>query len=414
MRSAGTWTRIVSAGFVLAMMMVVAPVSQAQQRGGAAAGRTAGEANKNVQVLKDLPADQLNPTMRFFAYSLGVGCNFCHVQGDFPNDDKQEKKTARAMIAMVMAINKDNFKGTTEVTCYTCHRGANEPTPVQPGESTKIVPGGTPPAPPAGEGRGAPGAARGGGEAPAAAAPALPTVDAILAKYVQALGGEQALRKVTSRTLTGTRDTAARNDQDDPWAQGTFELYGKAPNLTVLIMHSSTGQTTATGFDGSSAWTQNANGGVVEANGTALARAQRAANFYEPLELKQAYTGMNVRGIRKVGDRDAYLVVANPDGDTAERLYFDTQSGLLLRRVLAFQNMVANVPIQTDYLDYKEAGGVKYPSTIKTADLTNNPAYTVLRVTKADFSTAVDASKFTKPAARPQGGRGGGGRGGAQ
>jgi photosynthetic reaction center cytochrome c subunit len=335
-----------------------------------------------------------------------VGCQFCHVQGDFPSDDKEEKKTARAMMTMVMAINKDNFNARTEVTCYTCHRGANEPAPLQPGESTKIVPGGTPPAPPAGEGRG--GAGRGGAAAAAEpAAPVLPTVDAILAKYVQALGGEQALRKITNRTMTGERDTAARNDQDEPWAKGTFESYEKAPNLTVLMIHASNGQTTATGFDGSSAWTQNANGSVTEADGTALARMKRMANFYEPLELKQEFTRTNVRGIQKVGDRDAYVVVGNPAGDSADRLYFDTQSGLLLRRVVALQNMVANVPITTDYLDYREANGVKYPSTIKIADVTSNPVYTVLRITKADFSAPVDASKFTKPASRPQAGRGG-------
>ena len=40
-------------------------------------------------------------------------------------------------------------------------------------------------------------------EAPKAA-PALPSVDDVLAKYVQALGGEQALRKVTSRLITAT------------------------------------------------------------------------------------------------------------------------------------------------------------------------------------------------------------------
>src|SRR4051812_13715299 len=188
-----------SIGLIISVAMLAAvPVTMsAQQRGGAAAaGKTAGEVGKNVQVLKDLPADQLNPTMRFFAYSLGVECAFCHALPDQSSDAKPTKTIARAMIKMVMDINKNNFNGHTEVTCFTCHRGTQDPTIAPVIESTKIVPGGTAPPP-------APAAGRGGrgGAAAAEAEPALPSADAIAAKYIQALGGEQALRKITSRTI---------------------------------------------------------------------------------------------------------------------------------------------------------------------------------------------------------------------
>ena len=103
---------------------------------------------------------------------------------------------------------------------------------------------------------------------------------------------------------------------------------------------------------------------------------------------------------------------ANPAEGSQERLYFDTQSGLLLRRSVRFQNPVVSVPITTDYQDYREANGVKYPATVKMANVTTNPVSTVLRINKVDFTTAVDASKFTKPASvqRGRGGRGGAGR----
>ena len=61
--------------------------------------------------------------MQFIAASLGVECDFCHVQGKFDSDDKPAKKTARNMIAMTLAINKNSFNSRKEVTCYTCHRG---------------------------------------------------------------------------------------------------------------------------------------------------------------------------------------------------------------------------------------------------------------------------------------------------
>src|SRR5256885_11505816 len=86
---------------------------------------------KNVQVLKGLPADQLFPAMQFITASLGVDCEHCHVREGremkFDKDDKKPKVTARKMIQMMFAVNKDNFEGKREVTCYSCHRGAADP-----------------------------------------------------------------------------------------------------------------------------------------------------------------------------------------------------------------------------------------------------------------------------------------------
>ncbi|MGI8467339.1 MAG: photosynthetic reaction center cytochrome c subunit family protein, partial [Pyrinomonadaceae bacterium] len=56
---------------------------------------TAGQHFKNIKVLNDMPADQLGKVMNIMSASLGVNCNFCHVEGDFAKDDKEEKQTAR-------------------------------------------------------------------------------------------------------------------------------------------------------------------------------------------------------------------------------------------------------------------------------------------------------------------------------
>ena len=85
--------------------------------------KTAVEVFKNIQVLKDIPASELIPSMRYIAASLGVGCDYCHQADHFDNDDKPTKQRARNMMKMMFAINQDNFNGKREVTCYTCHRG---------------------------------------------------------------------------------------------------------------------------------------------------------------------------------------------------------------------------------------------------------------------------------------------------
>src|ERR1700686_5804535 len=138
---------------VIAIFGFVMGAARAQSSGGAgAAAQTAAvapvpkkaeEQFKNIQVLKGVPAEQIFPTMQFITASLGVECEFCHVEGAFEKDDKKPKQTARKMMEMMFAINKENFEGHREVTCYSCHRGSANPvgTPLVMAEETKMAMG---------------------------------------------------------------------------------------------------------------------------------------------------------------------------------------------------------------------------------------------------------------------------------
>jgi len=85
----------------LATFVVTLGIAHAQT----AEPKTAEQVFQNITALKGTPADQLQPAMQFIAASLGVDCNFCHVQGKMEADDKPAKKTAREMIAMQTEIN---------------------------------------------------------------------------------------------------------------------------------------------------------------------------------------------------------------------------------------------------------------------------------------------------------------------
>lgn len=89
--------------------------------------QTASVRFKNVQILKDLPASQFLDAMRSFSMSLGVDCEYCHVQNNFAADDKPAKGMARKMLTMAHSINDSTFGGKMVVRCYTCHRGQAEP-----------------------------------------------------------------------------------------------------------------------------------------------------------------------------------------------------------------------------------------------------------------------------------------------
>lgn len=84
----------------------------------------------NLQVLpKTTTMAELKPIMVGVATAMGQKCSFCHVKDDFASDEKEHKKAARGMFKMVQAINTQffSYEGAPQVTCYTCHRGAEEP-----------------------------------------------------------------------------------------------------------------------------------------------------------------------------------------------------------------------------------------------------------------------------------------------
>ncbi len=384
-------------------MLSAAMFAPAQQ---GTAGKTAGQQYKNVQILKDIPAAQFIPTMRFVAAALGVECEYCHM--GTRSEDTPNKQTARKMMTMMLALNKQSFEGRLEVTCFTCHKGTHDPVnnPAPTGQYSASGPTFYKPiAPPVGAtDEPMSQAYQTALKEEQAARSAMPKAEDILAKYVTALGGEQALRKVTSRVVTSTTELSPNVRGAGPTVHAQQIQYFKAPNLYSTTLQGFGGPQTAKGFDGTDAWTQNANGSVTQAAGTELARAKRSADLYESVNLKQSYTRLIARGIDKVRDHDAYVVIGVPAGDNPERLYFDKETGLLLRKSTYDTTALGRYTVQTDYDHYRDAGGVKFPFLISTVSV--SPADTiVVHVEKVDNNAAIDAGKLTKPASKPVAGR---------
>ncbi|MBZ5661317.1 MAG: photosynthetic reaction center cytochrome c subunit [Acidobacteriia bacterium] len=346
--------------------------------------KTAKQQFKNILVLKTLPANQLVPAMHLIEGDLGVTCGYCHVVDKWEKDDVPQKKTARKMMTMMLALNKNNFEGKQMVTCYTCHHGSPDPVSTLPLPPTSVTfPKYDPEWHPA--------------------KPNFPPADQIFDNYIQALGGEQALRKVTSRVITAARTIpAGPGGTSEVPARG--QIYLKAPNLRLSVA-STDKATIQDGFDGAVAWTQNARGEVNPLSPAEQPRAKRNANFYEPLELKGEYEKLEVRAVEKVNNRDAYVVVGTPAGESPETLYFDTQSGLLVKKITTLPNVVGASPYEVEYDDYRDtSSGVKFPFLIRS--IPANPlsavvSRTTIRVEKVDDNVPIDDSKFVKPQSKP-------------
>ena len=81
---------------------------------------------KNIQVFKGVPAGRIATAMAGISTSLGVRCNYCHVDDDYASDAKDAKKTAREMIQMRSEI-ASKFSMPNTFGCFTCHHGHQTP-----------------------------------------------------------------------------------------------------------------------------------------------------------------------------------------------------------------------------------------------------------------------------------------------
>jgi photosynthetic reaction center cytochrome c subunit len=339
-----------------------------------AAPKLAEEQFKNIKVLKGVPADQIFPSMQFITASLGVECEYCHVREGqkmvFDKDDKKTKVTARKMMEMMFAINKDNFEGHREVTCYSCHRGAADPVgiPLVATEDAK------PEAEPA--------------KAPGDAKPVLPPADQLLDKYLAAVGGQAALQKVTSRVEKGKIDAGGH--------QLPIEVFAKAPDKRLSITHLPNGES-ITAFDGKQGWLGNP-GRTQMMSAAENAAARIDADLYFPANVKNLYAKFTVVPGEKIDGHDTYLVIGRNEGQPPLRLYFDQQSGLLLRLVRYAETALGRMPTQIDYADYRDADGVKIPYRWTLARPGNR--FTI-QIDDVKQNVPVDDAKFAPPPPPP-------------
>jgi photosynthetic reaction center cytochrome c subunit len=344
----------------------------------------ASEVYKNLKVLGATPSDSLNQGMHLISGELGVDCEYCHADHmRWELDEKKTKDTARDMMTMMMEINRRYFKGERVVTCYTCHQG--KPIPV----STVALPIGDyfkEPGP----------------------APALPAPEQLISKYIAAIGGEQNIRKITTRVITATQDLPTGPGGSIP-SPGTVEIFEKAPNL-VLRIAKTKDITQLSGADSKGPWVQDGRGRVnAPAIDVERVRETRNADFYDALDILKEYPMLKTEGIEKVNGADAYVVLGEATEGLPMRMYFDVKTGLLVRRRTETPTHSGMSPFQVDYLDYRDAGhGVKYPYRIH-----NEPAgprteivtHSTIRISKIQENVALDDAKFNRPPSVDRGGK---------
>src|SRR5437773_2784869 len=376
------------ARLVLSCLFVAAVFAQARPAGQEAAAQKpqiSEEAFKNIKVLRGIPVKEFMNTMGFFAASLSLNCTDCHGSAsasDWANyaTDTPLKIRARQMITMVKAINDANFGGRPFVTCYTCHRGSQKP---------KAIPSlaaqyGEPPPDDPDEIEMVPGVR------------VTATADQVLDKYIQALGGAQALGRLTSFTAKGTYEGF-----DSDFGKVPVDLYAKAPDLRATVVHMKGGDVTST-FDGRDAWAAEPNDlapvPLIQLVGANLIGARLDAQLFFPGQIKQLLKDWRVNFPPvNIGDKPMQVVQGSMTDGTPVKLYFDKASGLLVRQTRYSPTAVGTVAARVDYSDYRALPGlgVKVPFNWQVPWVDGR---STINLTSVQPNVAIDAAKFAKPA----------------
>jgi hypothetical protein len=337
------------------------------------------EVFKNVQLLKGIPVSEFMGTMGFFSASLGLNCVYCHVAESLEDwskfaEDVPRKRMARTMIQMVNNINKNNFGGRQVMTCYSCHHGNPRPKDIP----SLMVQYGTPEEDP-NETEIPPQPAKG------------PSAEQILDRFVEAVGARRG-------APSGFMAKGQYEGYETYHQKVLFELYAKAPAQLTTVVHTQNGDST-TVFDGRTGWVAAPNNPVPLlplALGAELDGAKLDAQLLFPAQIKQALSQFRAGfPVTSIGESDAQIVEGRGEGKTRFKLFFDQKTGLLIRQLRYSATLAGVNPIQIDYADYRDAGGVKLPFRW-TVTWTNGQS--TYEIGEVQTDVAIGNGRFARPA----------------
>jgi len=354
---------------------------------------------KNIQVLKGISVDDFLQTMGLMTAALEFDCADCHTNaGTNAVDwaaDTPRKVMARRMVNMVATINKTNFGGRQAVTCWTCHRNRDKPRTTP----TMDVIYGMPDLL---------------SDDVIQQVPGVPSADAILDKYIQASGGAQRLASLTSFDAKGTSVGFGGFG-----GGGDVEIVAKFPHksATIILFKAETGRgDQIRAYDGSTGWVRTPLNvvGEFQLGGGDLDGERFDAQLSFPGQIKQVLTNLKSGAPTSITDLPAPSSQSSLEQNataaqehsvdvvqgTGPRgllvtLYFDKQTGLLLRELRYGNSPIGRVPTQIDYADYRDVNGIKLPFRITYAWLDGRDSI-ALREIKTNVP--VDQAKFGKPA----------------
>ncbi|MBU1937736.1 hypothetical protein KKG05_10095 [bacterium] len=207
------------------------------------------------------------------------------------------------------------------------------------------------------------------------------TLEQVLERFIEAMGGREAIEKLTTRMCTGQLTTDFSSRTLPVYEQMSFDTYAKIPNKLLILYRTSKGEE-RNGFDGKTGWKQNSDGTIFDEQ-VGKSKLAWILNPQNALKVREYFPGLVMKPSEKIGDKTVYVL--EPTGIPEEHytLYFDTETGLLVR-----------IGYYWDLLDYRQVDGVMFPFRIVTSRKGGSSTY-VFDVMKHNLP--IDDGMFVMP-----------------
>jgi outer membrane lipoprotein-sorting protein len=226
-------------------------------------------------------------------------------------------------------------------------------------------------------------------EGKTASATGYPEPAKLLDGYLAAVGGADALKKVTSRVAKGT--VTALGDQ-----KMAVDIYAKAPDKRVSVMHVKDGES-VTAYNGKVGWLS-VPGRVHMMNAQESFGAKMDADVLFAANVGGLYTKWETKPGEKIDGQETWLVAGEKDGEPPLRLYLDQKTRLLVRLMRYVDSPLGYNPTQIDYADYRSVDGVKVPFRWTVARPGN---HFTIQLEQLQQNVPVDDAKFAPPPPPP-------------
>ena len=223
-----------------------------------------------------------------------------------------------------------------------------------------------------------------------AATEQAPTPDQLLARYIRALGGEAALKKITSRRMKGKFEAPIQQ------MIGEAEILTASPDRFYSRVTIPDQGEFISAFDGKVGWSRDSRNGLREMKGQELENMRRSSQFQHELRFREIFPQLRVLEKSLEEGRPAWVLEATPPGGSPEKFYFDAESWLLVRHDSVQLTPNSEVPIEHRYSDYAPVDGVQVPRLLRHKDPNVEWQVTFTEITQ---NVSLDAAQFSMPAA---------------
>lgn len=222
-----------------------------------------------------------------------------------------------------------------------------------------------------------------------APAQALPTAEQVRARYIEALGGEKAIRAQTGRHVLAMVEVPAQG------IAAPIEIWSSPPNKVYTVTNIPGMGELTSGFDGETAWTNNPATGPLVLDGRALNQMKQQADFHGVLHPEKYVTSAEVTGEAKWEGKDCWVVKVKTTWDEEYTEYYDKATNLLHGMARSQESPMGPLEATTLFTEYKAFEGV-LAATVVTVKVMGMEQ--IVRTEQIDVGVVPD-SIFALPAA---------------